>query len=103
MAKKIILYNLKKSVSDDEYKKYCEIKKGPFLVSLPSCRSFKLLCLKDQETEGVPFKYMGVIDATSMEEWQQDTSSEEFQDFRKEWLGKVADFHILDGKEVYGY
>lgn len=103
MAKKIILYNLKESVSHEEYQRYCQIQKGPFIVSLPSCRSFKLLFLDAATKEGIPFEYIGIVDVESQEAWQKDSSSEAFQDFRKGWLSKIAEFRILDGKEVYGY
>jgi hypothetical protein len=102
MAKEIILYNLKGTVTDEEYKKYCEEKKGPFLSSLPSCKNFTLIKIVGSKKGQIPYKYVGVIDATSLQDWQKDASSEAFQNFLKEWIPKVADFHILFGEEVYG-
>jgi hypothetical protein len=102
MAKEIILYNLKNTVSDEEYKKYCTEKKGPFFDSLPSCKSFTLIKIAGSKEGEVPYKYVGIVDATSLEDWHRDTSSEAFQAFLKEWIPKVDDFHVLFGEEVYG-
>lgn len=102
MAKEIILYNLKNTVSDEEYKKYCLEKKGPFFDGLPSCKSFTLIKIVGSKKGEVPYKYVGIVDATSPGDWQKDASSEVFQSFLKEWVPKVADFHVLFGEEVYG-
>jgi len=102
MAKEIILYNLKNTVSDEEYKKYCEEKKGPFLDSLPSCKSFTLVKIVDSQRGEIPYKYVGIVDVTNLGDWQKDASSEAFQNFLKEWIPKVAEFHVLFGEEVYG-
>jgi hypothetical protein len=103
MAKEIILYNLKDSVSDEEYKKYCDEKKGPFIESLPSCKSFTLVKIVASKKGVIPYKYVGILDATSTADWQKDTQSEDFQKFLEEWVPKVKDdFQILMGEEVYG-
>ncbi len=103
MSKEIILYNLKDSVTDEEYKKYCEEKKGPFLQSLPSCKSFTLVKIVASKKGETPYKYVGILDATSTADWQKDTQSEDFQKFLQEWVPKVKeDFQILMGEEVFG-
>ncbi len=102
MAKEIILYNLKESVTDEEYKQYCEEKKGPFLNGLPSCKKFTLVKITASNKGEIPYKYVGIVDTTSQEEWLKDTQSEGFQQFLQEWVPKVADFHILMGEEVFG-
>lgn len=102
MAKEIILYNLKDDVTDDDYKKYCDEEKGPFLNSLPSCKQFTLVKIVASKKGEIPYKYVGIVDATSTADWQRDASTEEFQAFLGGWLPKVADFHILMGEEVFG-
>jgi hypothetical protein len=102
MAKEIILYNLKTTVTDEEYAEYCKTKKGPFLNSLPSCKKFTLVKIVGSKKGEIPYKYVGIVDATSSEEWMKDASSPAFQDFLKEWMTKVEDFHILMGEEVFG-
>ena len=101
MAKEIILYNLKDTITDEEYKEYCDNEKGPFLNSLPSCKKFTLVKIVGSKKGEIPYKYVGIVDATSGSDWQKDASSKEFQDFLNGWLPKVADFHILMGEEVY--
>ena len=102
MAKEIILYNLKTTVTDEEYAESCQTKKGPFLNSLPSCKKFTLVKIVGSKKGEIPYKYVGIVDATSGEEWMKDASSPAFQDFLKEWMTKVEDFHILMGEEVFG-
>ncbi len=101
--KMIVLYNLKDSVSDEEYKAYTEAKKGPFLESLPSCKSFKLIKNVATQTGEIPYKYVGIYDFTTPEELKKDGDSGPYQEFLEEWAAKVQDgFHIVIGEEVFG-
>lgn len=114
MAKEIIFYNLKKGVKEEDYEKWCKEYKGPFFVSLGACRSFTLVRMlggvkgdgssniPPSET-GLPFKYIGIADVRSLEEWRKDTESKRFKmDFFAQWFSNwVADFYILAGEEVY--
>ena len=102
MAKEIILYNLKETVTDAEYADYCSTKKGPFFKSLPSCKKFTLVRIVASKKGGIPYKYVGIVDVTSAGDWERDTASPGFQAFMQEWVPKVADFHILMGEEVFG-
>lgn len=114
MAKSIILYNLKEGVSDQDYRKWCEEYKGPFFLSLGACKSFTLVGMlggvKGDGSKGLvpqaappPYKYFGIVDATSLEEWQKETESPAFtQEFFPRWFSTwVADFYVLVGNEVY--
>ena len=96
MAKEIILYNLKDSVTDEEYKKYCDEDKGPFLNSLPSCKKFTLVKIVASKKGEIPYKYVGIVDATSSADWQKDTQTEGFQKFR-ESAGHPQDLAIQIG------
>ncbi len=102
--KEIILYNLKDSVSDEEYKAYTHKKKGPFLNGLPSCKTgFKLIKIVASETGEIPYKYVGIYDATSTEDLQKDVQTKPYQEFIQEWGSKVKEsYHILMGEEVFG-
>ena len=102
MAKEIILYNLKDSISDDEYLVYCKQKKGPFIRGLPSCSNFELVRIEASAKGDIPYKYLGIVDVTSPSDWRRDTASEPFQEFLKEWTQMVSDFHILMGVTAYG-
>lgn len=102
MPKEIILYNLDEAVTDEEYLRYCEEKKGPLIRDLPSCRNFSLVRIDGSQKGEIPYRYVGIVDVTSIEEWKRDAASEVFRNFLKEWIPKVKDFHILMGTEVYG-
>ncbi len=104
--KVIILYNLKDSDSDEEYKAYCHKKKVPFLNSLPSSKGgkgFTLLKITSAGTGDIPYKYVGIYDATSAPDLHKDIETQAYQEMLQEWASKVKDgFHILMGEEVFG-
>lgn len=114
MAKEIILYNLRDDVTDDAYKKWCEEFKGPKLLELGSVKRFTLASMvggvKGNGQENIPpeetnspFKYVGILDSTSLEAWNQDRNSKPFkEEFFPQWFSKwVADFYVLAGVEVF--
>ena len=114
MAKEIILYNLRDDVTDEDYKKWCEEYKGPFLLRLDSVKSFILVSMlggiKGNGKESIPpeetktpFKYIGILDSTSLEDWNKDRNSKTFkEEFFFQWFSKwVADFYVLAGMEVF--
>lgn len=99
MPKQFILYNLADGITAEEYEKYTQEKKGPFLVQLPSVKSFTLLSIQGMDNS--PYQYVGIMDASSPEELQKDTSSPAFGSFLQEWLPKVKDVQMLFGMEVF--
>jgi hypothetical protein len=114
MAKEIIFYNLRDGVTDEDYKKWCEEYKGPVLLSLSSAKSFTLVKMlggiKGNGQEGgppeetlSPYKYVGIMDLSSLENWKADTETKAFkEDFFPQWFSKwVKDFYVLGGEEVY--
>ena len=114
MAKEIILYNLKEDVTDEDYQKWCEEYKGPTLLGLDSAKSFTLVKMlggvKGNGKEGIPpaetkppFKYVGILDSSSLEDWNRDRNSKTFkEEFFPQWFSQwVADFYILAGLEVF--
>jgi hypothetical protein len=113
MPKEIILYNLRDDVEEKDYVKWCEDYKGPLLVGLPGSKSFTLLKMmggvQGNGRKGSPpgpaeppFNYIGILDATSLEQWGKSRESEAFKEFLSQWLSKwAADFYILGGIELY--
>lgn len=114
MAKEIILYNLKKSVSEEDYKKWCEEYKGPLLTGLDGSKSFTLVKalgsmggdgekFKPPEEIEPPYKYIGLMDIEDLDVWHKSQESYEFkQDFSPQWFTNwVSDFVILQGVEIY--
>ena len=114
MPKHIILYNLKDGVTDEDYRSWCETFKGPLLVSLSASKSFTLVKMfggikgdgRTPQPPGEtppPFKYIGILDVTNLEDSKKDTETPAFkEDFFPKWLSEwVADFYVLVGDEVY--
>ena len=114
MAKEIILYNLRDDVTDEDYQKWCQDFKGPTLLSLESVRRFTLVrmlsgvkgngkeYIPPEETKP-PFKYIGILDSTSLEAWNRDRNTKTFkEDFFPQWFSNwVADFYVLAGVEIF--
>lgn len=114
MAGSVILYNLKEGVSDADYQKWCEEYKGPLFLSLSGCESFTLFKMlggmkgngqqgRPPEQAPAPYKYVGIIDVRSLQEWKENTEGKAFRDdFFPQWFSKwVADFYVLVGETVY--
>ncbi|NMA23792.1 MAG: hypothetical protein GX938_09845 [Spirochaetales bacterium] len=101
MPKEIILYNLAPGVTHEEYARYVKEKKGPFFEGLIGVKKFTLVRMVSSKTETLPFQYVGIVELSNLEEWRRETASPAFATFMKEWTGKVSDFYILSGEEVY--
>ena len=102
MAKQIILYNLADNVTDEQYRDYVIKEKGPLLDSLSSVRKFELVKITGAATGEIPYRYVGILHLTSLEEFlQKDAPSQKFQDFQTKWSKMVSNFHILIGEEIY--
>ena len=114
MAKNIILYNLKETVSEEDYQKWCETYKGPVLLSLEASQSFTMVKMfggikGDGRKPGPPqdiaspYAYVGILDVTNLEESKKDTETKTFKEgFLPQWISDwVADYYVLAGVEVY--
>ena len=114
MAKEIILYNLRDDVKEEDYVKWCKDYKGPLLIGMPGAKSFTLLKMmggvKGNGQKGSlpnptksPYNFIGILDATNMEEFKKAKESKAFKDeFFPQWFSKwAADFYILGGIEAY--
>jgi hypothetical protein len=114
MAKQIILYNLRDDVTDEDYVKWCNSFKGPFLIGLDSVTRFTLVemlggikgngskSIAPQEAPS-PYKYVGIVDCKDLETIKKDHESKSFkEEFFSKWFSKwVGDFYVLVGMEVY--
>ena len=114
IAKQIILYNLKDTVTEEDYVKWCESYKGPLLLGLNGAKSFTLVKmmggLKGNGQEGIapaptapPYKYIGIFDLNSLEDMDRAREKKEFtEEFFSRWFSDwVADFYTLGGVELY--
>jgi hypothetical protein len=102
LAKEIILYNLKDSITDEEYADYVKNEKGPLLESLSSAQKFELVKITGAASGKIPYRYVGILHLKSLEDfYKNDAPSPKFQGFLEKWKTKVAEFHILSGEEIY--
>ena len=113
MAKEIILYNLKDSVTEEDYVKWCESYKGPLLLGLSGSKSFTLVKMMGGLTgdgqKGIaptptsaPYKYIGILDLENLEDMDKARQTKVFKEFFQTWYSEwVADFYTLGGVEIY--
>ena len=102
MAKRIILYNLAKHVTDEEFKDYVTNEKGPLIESLPSVKKYELVRITGTPMGEIPYKYVGIVHMTSLDEFEQKAANTpQYQDFFKKFGPMVSDLLILSGEEIY--
>ncbi len=102
MAKRIILYNLAKHVTDEEFKDYVTNEKGPLIESLPAVKKYELVKIMGSVIGEIPYKYVGIVHVTSIDEFNQKAATtEKYQGFLKKFGPMVTDLQILSGEEVY--
>ncbi|MBW1722177.1 MAG: hypothetical protein JRH13_06615 [Deltaproteobacteria bacterium] len=114
MAKEIILYNLRDDAKEEDYVEWCKTYKGPLLLGQKGARSFTLLKMMGgisgngqqgvpPEPAASPYKFIGIMDVTSLEDWKEAHETKAFkEEFFPQWFSKwVADFYVLGGVEVY--
>lgn len=102
MAKRIILYNLAKHVTDEEFKDYVINEKGPLIESLPAVKKYELVKITGATAGEPPYKYVGIVHVTSVDEFNQKAATtQKYQDFLKKFGPMVTDLQILAGEEIY--
>jgi hypothetical protein len=102
MAKRIILYNLAENVTDEEFKEYVTSDKGPLIDSLPSVNKYHLVKITSAMGGEIPYKYVGIVDVTSLEEFnEKDAKTPEYQAFLAKFGPMARDMLMLSGEEIY--
>ncbi|MBN1190291.1 MAG: hypothetical protein JXA46_11105 [Dehalococcoidales bacterium] len=102
MPKRIILYNLADTTTDEEFKNYVKTDKGPLCNSLPGVKSYQLIKITGSASGNIPYKYIGILDLTSQEEFDQKAPAlPEYQAFLKKFGPMAKDLTMLSGEELY--
>ncbi len=102
MAKEIILYNLADHVTEEEFRDYVANDKGPLIESLPSVKKYTLVKITKSPTGEIPYKYMGIVDITSVDDFlQKDAQLQKYQDFRVKFQTMVSDLQIQFAEDIY--
>ena len=102
MAKEIILYNLAPHVTDEEFKKYVDEEKGPYIDSLPSVKKYELVKITDSRSGVIPFKYVGIVHLNSLEDFKnRDTQTPEYKAFSAKMASLVSEIHVTFGDEIH--
>jgi hypothetical protein len=102
MAKRIILYNLADNVTDEEFKNYVVSDKGPLISSLPGVKKYELVKVTGPMGAKIPYRYVGILDLTSLEEFDQKAAkTQQYQDFLKKFGPMAKDLVMLSGEAIY--
>ena len=110
MPKLFILYNLKNDVSQEDFEKWVNEFKGPFISGLPAVKRYTLTKVVGavQAAGGPPgpvespYQYAAVVDVTSLEDYGKIAESPAYkEEFMPHFAQKVKDFLILRSNEVF--
>jgi hypothetical protein len=105
MAKtiQVLMYNLAKGVTDEQYADYVIGEKGPLLESFPSAKKFTSIKVVGSPIEKIPYKWIGIYEVQSTEYWNKvDVKSKKFADFLEKWQKKVDPNYIyVIGEQIY--
>ena len=102
MAKRIILYNLAKHVTEGEFKKYVTSEKGPLINRLPGVKKYELVKITGAMGGKSPYNYAGIVHLSNAEEFDQKaTKTKEYQDFLKKFMPMAKDMIMLSGEEIF--
>jgi hypothetical protein len=99
--KQVFLYNLKPSITDEQYDAFLRKTKGPIISRRPSNLSFTMLRMKNLANGPHYYRYIGIVEFTNKADWEKDTAIPEFKAFQDEWAAMVeGEFVCLEGDEI---
>ena len=110
MAKQFVLYNLKDGLKEEDFLKFVNEYKGPFISGLSAVKRYTITSVKVAlKAEGgpptpvdTPYNLAAIVDLTSLADYKQDTASEAYQKEFTPTFGKwVKDLLILQAEDIY--
>jgi hypothetical protein len=110
MAKQFILYNLKDDVNEEDFVKFVNEFKGPFISGLPSVKRYTITSVKGaMQAKGgppgpieTPYKLAAIVDLTSLKAYGKDAESQAYkEEFMPRFAKYVNEFLILRAEELY--
>jgi hypothetical protein len=110
MAKQFILYNLKDGLKEEDFLKWVNEFKGPFIVGLSAVKRYTLTSVKlALQAKGgppgpveTPYKLAGIVDITSLPDYDKDTQGKPYrEEFMPKFAEWVEDFLILRADEIW--
>ena len=110
MAIQFVLYNLKDGVTEEDFLKFVNEYKGPFIAGLSAVKHYTITRVKMAkkavagipEPIDVPYQIAAIVELTSLPDYKKDTESEAYQKEFTPRFGKlVKDLIILQADEIY--
>ena len=110
MAKQFVLYTLKDDRKDEDFIKWVNEYKGPFITGLSAVKRYTITSVKRAmqgrggapEVVDPPYKIAAVIEITSVDDYVKNQESKPYKDeFMPEFVKWVKHFLILQADEVW--
>ena len=110
MAKQFVLYSLKDGLKEEDFLKFVNEYKGPFVTGLSAVKRYTITSVKaamlakggPPAPVETPYKLAAVIDLTSLADMKKDAASQAYQkEFMPQFLKWVSEFLILQAEEIY--
>ena len=110
VAKQFILYNLKDDVKEEDFIKFVNEYKGPFIAGLSAVKRYTLTFVKRaMQAKGgplgpvePPYRIAAVVDLTSLEDYAKDQKSQAYQEeFLPRFAQYAQDVLVLQADEFY--
>jgi hypothetical protein len=110
MAKQFVLYNLKDGLKEEDFLKFVNEYKGPFISGLTAVKRYTITSVKMAlKADGgppspvdSPYKLAAVLDLTGLADMGKDAASEAYQkEFLPRFAEWVSNFLILQAEEIY--
>ena len=110
MAKQFVLYNLKDDVKEEDFIKWVNEYKGPFVVGLSAVKRYTVTSVKramqskggPPEVVDPPYKIAAVLELTSVADYTKNQESKPYkEEFMPQFVKWVKGFLILQADEVW--
>lgn len=110
MARQFILYNLKDDKKEEDFIKWVNEYKGPFIAGLSAVKRYTITKVKRAiQAKGgppgpvdSPYQLAAVVEITSLEDYAKHTETQPYQEeFMPQFASWVKDFLILQADEFY--
>ena len=110
MARQFVLYNLKDDAKEEDFIKWVNEYKGPFVNGLSAVKHYTITKVKRAiQAKGgppgpvdSPYQLAAVVEITSLEDYAKDTETQPYkEEFMPQFAKWVKDFLILQADEFY--
>jgi hypothetical protein len=100
MQRVFVMYNLKKGVSMDEYKKWSREVDQKVTPKQPGVKSFKVFEIKGAEKGASPYQIVEDIEVDSWDAWQKVVKNDAMKNVIAQWPGDGTTSVVIYGDQI---